>query len=104
MVPLLDRSGGGCRWLGAPLVSVVKNRQKNKRLALEYRPGENGGLVARARRPAGWISALAFHKRHLAVSWLWLCIQGRARPWIADAKKPGAVSRPGTNRQFQFHE
>jgi hypothetical protein len=33
MVPSLDRSGGGCSPLGAPLVSVVNNRQKNKRRA-----------------------------------------------------------------------
>jgi hypothetical protein len=49
-------------------------------LALEHGLGQNGGLVARARRPAGRISALTFFEPHLIVSWLriqtrsWRCI------------------------------
>jgi hypothetical protein len=71
-------------------------------LALEHGLGQNSGLVARARRPGGGISALTFFEPHLVVSCLG--IQNRSWRWIVDTKKPGAVSRPGAARQFQFHQ
>jgi hypothetical protein len=51
--------------------------------------------------PAGRISALAFFKCHLVLSWF--CIQSRSARWIADMKKPRRGFPPrGTLREFQF--
>jgi hypothetical protein len=38
------------------------------------------------------------------VSRNWSCIQSRCGRRISDTKKPGAVSRPGIAREFQFRE
>jgi hypothetical protein len=70
------------------------DRRARQRLgfALQQRLGDEGRPVARTQRPAARISTLSFLKGHLLA------------PVSSRMKKPGAVSRPGTLREFQFHE
>jgi hypothetical protein len=69
--------------------------------------GVGQGALIRAYTPvfAGYAPAtrrLNFNGN--VVGWVWRSCSTHSRAAAAATKKPGAVSRPGTLREFQFHE
>src|SRR5260370_2100497 len=114
----------------APLGQLDGLADNLLRLAFKQSFREDGGFGAHAFRPTGRISALSRLKGHRsllvvngrtpacrglalparrcarnpqrATASLWRCMSKAIE--TTSTKKPGAVSRPGAAREFQFHE